>query len=99
MATNPINPYALGPILTLTFGGAALIWMIGRAIRHVMIGSSRGRLGGGLCSFLLGAVIGLPTARRDRMRPVLNGSFSQSFARGDFMPASPCSVRLFDSVR
>jgi hypothetical protein len=28
----------LGPVLAVTFGGAAVIWMIGRAIRYVMIG-------------------------------------------------------------
>lgn len=39
MATNPINPVGLlGPTLFLTFGGAAVIWLIGRAIRYVMTG-------------------------------------------------------------
>jgi hypothetical protein len=28
----------LGPILAVAFCGAALIWMIGRAIRYVMVG-------------------------------------------------------------
>ena len=28
----------LGPRLTITFGGAAVIWMIGRAVRYVRTG-------------------------------------------------------------
>ena len=37
MATAPVI-IDRGAMLAVTFGGAAVIWMIGRAIRYVMIG-------------------------------------------------------------